>query len=120
MSSALAEYQVVGVANNVSFLDRVVTSNSFTTAKLDTSLIEREKDWIWPKHTTIPAIAVVLAALIDKGGNVQSLQVVSGPPLLVRAAIDAVKQWRYQPLLVNGQPIEVETTVTVNFHVRSE
>jgi periplasmic protein TonB len=64
--------------------------------------------------------AVVLAALIDKGGNVQSLQVVSGPPLLVRAAIDAVKQWRYQPLLVNGQPIEVETTVTVNFHVRSD
>ena len=49
--------------------------------------------------------AVVLAALIDKGGNVQSLQVVSGHPLLVRAAIDAVKQWRYQPLLVNGQPI---------------
>ena len=63
---------------------------------------------------------VVLAALIDKGGNVQSLQVVSGHPLLVRAAIDAVKQWRYQPLLVNGQPIEVETTVTVNFHVRSD
>jgi len=64
--------------------------------------------------------AVVLAALIDRGGNIQSLQVVSGHPLLVRAAIDAVKQWRYQPLLVNGQPIEVETTVTVNFHVRSE
>jgi len=64
--------------------------------------------------------AVVLAALIDRGGNVQSLQLVSGHPLLVRAAIDAVKQWRYQPLLVNGQPIEVETTVTVNFHVRSE
>jgi protein TonB len=63
---------------------------------------------------------VVLAALIDKDGNVQRLQVVSGHPLLVRAAIDAVKQWRYQPLLVNGQPIEVETTVTVNFHVRSE
>jgi protein TonB len=64
--------------------------------------------------------AVVLVALIDKGGNVQSLQVVSGHPLLVRAAIDAVKQWRYQPLLVNGQPIEVETTVTVNFRVHSE
>jgi protein TonB len=64
--------------------------------------------------------AVVLAALIDKEGNVQSLQVVSGHPLLVRAAIDAVKQWRYQPLLVNGQPIEVETTVTVNFHVHSD
>jgi protein TonB len=64
--------------------------------------------------------AVVLVALIDRAGNVQSLQVVSGHPLLVRAAIDAVKQWRYQPLLVNGQPIEVETTVTVNFRVHSE
>jgi protein TonB len=64
--------------------------------------------------------AVVLTALIDKGGNVQRLNVVSGHPLLVPAAIAAVKQWRYKPLLVNGQPIEVETTVTVNFHVRRD
>jgi protein TonB len=64
--------------------------------------------------------SVVLTAFIDKGGNVQRLSVVSGHPLLVSAAIDAVKQWRYKPLLVNGQPIEVETTVTVNFHVRRE
>jgi periplasmic protein TonB len=63
---------------------------------------------------------VVLTALIDKGGNIQSLQVVSGHPLLARAAIDAVKQWRYKPFLLNGQPLEVETTVTVTFHVRSE
>jgi protein TonB len=63
---------------------------------------------------------VVLTALIDKGGNVQSLQLVSGHPLLARAAIDAVKQWRYRPFLLNGQPLEVETTVTVNFHVRSD
>jgi protein TonB len=63
---------------------------------------------------------VVLTALIDKGGNIQSLQVVSGHPLLARAAIDAVKQWRYKPFLLNGQPLEVETTVTVTFHVRSD
>ena len=63
---------------------------------------------------------VVLTALIDKAGNVQSLQVVSGHPLLARAAIDAVKQWRYKPFLLNGQPLEVETTVTVTFHVRTE
>ena len=63
---------------------------------------------------------VVLTALIDKGGNVQSLQLVSGHPLLARAAIDAVKQWRYKPFLLNGQPLEVETTVTVSFHVHSE
>jgi len=63
---------------------------------------------------------VVMTALIDKGGNVQNLQVVSGHPLLAPAAIEAVKQWRYKPFLLNGQPVEVETTVTVNFHVRSE
>jgi protein TonB len=63
---------------------------------------------------------VVMTALIDKGGNVQHLQVVSGHPLLAPAAIEAVKQWRYKPFLLSGQPVEVETTVTVNFRVRSE
>jgi protein TonB len=63
---------------------------------------------------------VVMTALIDKGGNVQNLQVVSGHPLLAPAAIEAVKQWRYKPFLLNGQPVEVETTVTVNFRVQSE
>jgi protein TonB len=64
--------------------------------------------------------AVVMTALIDKGGNVQRLQVVSGHPLLAPAAIEAVKQWRYKPFVLNGQPLEVETTVTVNFHLRSQ
>jgi len=63
---------------------------------------------------------VLLTALIDKEGKVQRLQVVSGHPLLVPAAIEAVKQWRYKPYLVSGQPVEVETTVTVTFRVRSE
>jgi protein TonB len=63
---------------------------------------------------------VVMTALIDKGGNVQNLQVVSGHPLLAPAAIEAVKQWRYKPFVLNGQPVEVETTVTVNFRVHSE
>jgi periplasmic protein TonB len=63
---------------------------------------------------------VVLSAIIDKDGNVQRLQVVSGHPLLAPAAIAAVKQWRYKPFFLNGQPLEVETTVTVNFHVQSE
>ena len=63
---------------------------------------------------------VVMTALIDKGGNVQHLQVISGHPLLAPAAIAAVKQWRYKPFVLNGQPLEVETTVTVNFHLRSQ
>jgi periplasmic protein TonB len=63
---------------------------------------------------------VVLTAIIDKDGNVQKLQLVSGHPMLAPAAIEAVKHWRYKPFLLNGQPLEVETTVTVSFHVRSE
>jgi protein TonB len=64
--------------------------------------------------------AVVLAAIIDKDGSIQNLQVVSGHPMLAPAAIEAVKQWRYKPFLLNGQPFEVETTVTVNFQLRGD
>ena len=60
---------------------------------------------------------VVLPAMIDKDGNLQNLQLVSGHPMLAPAAIDAVKHWRYKPFLLNGQPVEVETTVTVNFRM---
>jgi protein TonB len=63
---------------------------------------------------------VVLTAIISKDGNIQNLQVVGGHPMLAPAAIEAVKHWRYKPFLLNGQPVEVETTVTVTFHVRSE
>ena len=58
---------------------------------------------------------VVLRAVIDKNGNIQNLEAESGHPLLIPAAIDAVKQWHYRPYLLNGQPVEVETIVTVNF-----
>ena len=58
---------------------------------------------------------VVLTAFIDKEGMIQNLQLVSGHPLLAPAAIEAVKHWRYKPFLLNGQPVGVETTVTVNF-----
>jgi periplasmic protein TonB len=59
--------------------------------------------------------AVPLRAIISRSGAIENLQVVGGHPLLVKAAIDAVRQWRYRPYILNGQPIEVETQVTVNF-----
>jgi protein TonB len=59
--------------------------------------------------------AVVLSALIGKDGHVQNVQVVSGPPLLVQAARNAVQQWQYRPYLLNHEPIEVQTQITVNF-----
>ena len=60
---------------------------------------------------------VLLSAVISKSGEVQNLLLVSGHPMLVPAAIDAVKQWRYRPYLLNGEPVEVETTITVNFQL---
>ena len=62
---------------------------------------------------------VVLKAVIDKNGDIQDLQLISGHPMLVPAAIAAVKQWHYKPYLLNGQPVEVETTITVIFTLSS-
>jgi periplasmic protein TonB len=59
--------------------------------------------------------SVVLSALISKQGTIENLQVLSGHPLLVQAAIEAVKQWRYRPYILNSEPVEVETQITVNF-----
>lgn len=64
-----------------------------------------------------PPRVLVLTPMIDKDGNIQNLQLVSGHRMLAPAASDAVKHWRYKPFLLNGQPVEVETTVTVNFRM---
>ena len=62
---------------------------------------------------------VLLKAVISKEGEIKELQVVSGHPLLVPAAMDAVKQWRYRPYLLNGEPVEVETNIIVTFQIES-
>ncbi|MGA9042699.1 MAG: energy transducer TonB [Terriglobales bacterium] len=59
--------------------------------------------------------AVVLQAEISKDGSIQNLHVISGHPMLVPSALEAVKQWKYKPYILNGEPVEVETTITVNF-----
>jgi protein TonB len=58
---------------------------------------------------------VLLQAEISKEGTIQNLQLISGHPMLAPAAIEAVKQWRYKPYLLNGEPVAVETQVVVNF-----
>jgi len=83
-------------------------------------LIHREE----PTYPTLARAArvqgdVVLSAIIDVNGQITNLQLVSGHPMLVPAALAAVKQWRYKPYLLNGQPVEVETTITVIFTLSS-
>jgi protein TonB len=62
---------------------------------------------------------VVLLAVIGKDGGVQDVRVESGLPILAQAAIDAVKQWRYRPYLLNGEPVEVDSRITINFTLSS-
>jgi protein TonB len=59
--------------------------------------------------------AVVLKVTLDKEGNVGNIRLIQGHPLLAPAAIEAVKQWKYKPFLLDGVPLEVESQVTVNF-----
>src|SRR3984893_14234519 len=59
--------------------------------------------------------AVLLPAEISKDGSIQNLRLISGHPMLAPAAIEAVKQWKYKPYILNGEPVEVETQITVNF-----
>jgi protein TonB len=58
---------------------------------------------------------IVMEAIISKEGSIESLRTVSGHPLLFQAAIDAVKQWKYRPATLNGEPVDVITTITVTF-----
>lgn len=60
---------------------------------------------------------VVVSAVISGTGTIESLEVVSGPELLRRAALDAIRAARYRPFLLNGQPVEVQTTITVSFRM---
>lgn len=61
---------------------------------------------------------VILEAIIDPDGNIESLKLISGHPLLAPAAIEAVKHWRYRPYLFNGAPVSVDTQIQVNFELR--
>jgi periplasmic protein TonB len=58
---------------------------------------------------------VILHATIDTNGKIGSIRPVQGEPILVKASIDAVKQWRYRPFIFNGKPVQVETTIKIQF-----
>lgn len=57
----------------------------------------------------------MLLAVINKQGTIENLRLLSGHPMLAPAAIEAVRQWRYRPYILNDEPVEVETQITVNF-----
>lgn len=80
------------------------------------SLVNRVRpEYPYPAKMAHVQGQVVLAAIISKAGTIEDLRVVSGHPMLVAAAIKAVSQWRYRPYILNGEPVEVETQIMVNF-----
>lgn len=87
-----------------------------TSSLLAGSLVRR----VQPEYPPLAKTAriqgeVVLVAIISKAGTIEELQALSGHPMLVAAAVEAVRQWRYRPYILNREPVEVETRITVNF-----
>jgi protein TonB len=70
-------------------------------------------------RTTRTEGTVIIQAIIAKDGRIQSAHVLSGPPMLQSAALEAVRSARYHPYLLNGQPTEVETSISIIFHLGS-
>jgi protein TonB len=60
---------------------------------------------------------VLLRAVVGKDGRVQDILLISGPPMLASAVLDAVRKWRYKPYYRNGEPVEVETQIKVDFSI---
>jgi len=87
------------------------------SAGVTSGLLIRKVNPVYPPLARQARIAgtVVLRAVISKDGSIENLQLISGHPMLAPAAIDAVKQWKYKPYLLNGEPVEVDTEVQVNF-----
>jgi len=87
-----------------------------TSSMLEGNLIRRIEP-VYPPLAKSARIQgrVVLVAVISKAGTIENLHALSGHPMLVPAAVDAVSQWRYRPYILNSEPVEVETQITVNF-----
>jgi protein TonB len=104
------------IGNSAPVLATVPVNHLRVSVMMEGNLIHRVQP-LYPPMAKIARIqgAVVLHAMISREGTIENLQVVSGHSMLVPAAIDAVRQWRYRPYVLNGQPVEVDTQVTVNF-----
>jgi len=109
------------LASNTPIVPRVVPQTPAGPVKVSSrvaaALIISQPDPVYPAIAKAAHVqgAVILHAYISKEGAIEDLSVVSGNGMLVNAARDAVQCWRYKPYLLNGEPIEVETSITVNF-----
>jgi periplasmic protein TonB len=107
-----------GIVNSTAAIPKqVVPQRVRVSSGVSTGLLIKKVTPNYPQLAKQARIqgSVVLQAEISKEGTIQNLQLISGHPMLAPAAIEAVKQWRYKPYLLNGEPVAVETQVVVNF-----
>ena len=116
LSPALAQQSDTGQPSQtpppVASSQRVRVSAGVAEANL-----QQKVNPVYPQMAKIAHISgdVVLQVAIGKDGAVENIRAVSGHPILIQSAIDAVKQWKYRPYMMNGNPVEVDTQITVNF-----
>ena len=89
----------------------------YRSANVQEAMLVRRIEPVYPPIARTAHISgqVILHAIIGKDGTIESLEVKSGQAILVHAAVEAIRQWRYRPTILNGEAVEVETTITVNF-----
>jgi periplasmic protein TonB len=94
-----------------------VHSKPLRISQLSTAQLVHRVEPLYPRTAVLINLQgdVKLHAIIARDGTIQSLSVTSGHPMLAQAALDAVRQWRYRPYLLNGEAVEVETFITVTF-----
>ena len=90
------------------------------SAGVEEQLLIRKTSPVYPAEARAKGIqgAVTLLIIIDKQGRVMDVNSISGDPMLVPAAMNAVRQWRYKEYVLNGKPVEVETTAQVDFRLK--
>jgi protein TonB len=107
-----------GIINSTAAIPRVATPQRVRVSQgVSTGLLIKKVQPNYPPLARQARIQgqVVLQAEISREGTIQNLRLISGHPMLAPSAIEAVKQWRYKPYLLNGEPVAVETQVVVNF-----
>jgi protein TonB len=131
IGSGTATGPVSGVPNGISSIDGTgsapvlatppAPSHPIRVSHMDPGSLIYQVQPVYPPLAKAARIEgpVVLAALISKDGTIENLRVVSGRPMLIGSAVEAVSKWRYRPYILNSEPVEVETQITVNFFLAS-
>lgn len=106
-----------GVGSNLPPPPKATPSRIRVGGNVQQAALVRQVQPLYPPIAKTAHISgtVILHAIIAKDGSIEHLEYVSGPPLLMKSAMDAVSQWRYKPTMLNGEPVEVDTTVQVVF-----